>query len=45
MLQGSRYDEKVDLWAIGVLTFELFYGKSPFDINEQQDLMKIVKNK
>ena len=43
MLQGSRYDEKVDLWAIGVLTYELFYGNSPFDINEQQDLIKIVR--
>ena len=43
MLQGSRYDEKVDLWAIGVLTYELFYGNSPFDLNEQQDLIKIVR--
>jgi len=33
LLQGSRYDEKVDLWAIGILAFELYYGNSPFDIN------------
>jgi serine/threonine protein kinase len=42
LLQGSRYDEKVDLWAIGVLAYELFFGTSPFDISEQQDLVKIV---
>jgi len=44
LLQGSRYDEKVALWAVGVLAYELFYGKSPFNINEQEDLVKIVRD-
>lgn len=43
LLQGERYDEKVDLWAVGVMTYELNLGCSPFDINEQEDLHKIVK--
>lgn len=43
MLKGQRYDEKVDLWAIGILAYELLIGNSPFEINEQQDLIKIVK--
>lgn len=42
MLQGARYDEKVDLWAIGVLAFELHLGVSPFNVEEQEDLVKIV---
>ena len=42
ILKGYKYDEKVDLWAIGILAYELFFGCSPFDINEQQDLVKIV---
>ena len=35
LLQGERYDEKVDLWAVGVLAYELAFGVSPFNINEQ----------
>lgn len=42
IIQGNRYDEKVDLWAIGILAFELYLGCSPFDINDQNDLFKIV---
>jgi serine/threonine protein kinase len=42
LLQGERYDEKVDLWAVGVLAYELVFGASPFNINEQGDLVKIV---
>lgn len=44
ILKGQKYDEKVDLWAIGILAYELLLGKSPFDISEQQDLYKIVRN-
>jgi serine/threonine protein kinase len=33
LLKGQRYDEKVDLWAIGILAYELFIGNSPFEIN------------
>jgi serine/threonine protein kinase len=42
LLKGQRYDEKVDLWAIGILAYELVIGNSPFEINEQHDLIKIV---
>lgn len=28
---GGSYDEKVDLWSLGVLTFELLVGEAPFD--------------
>lgn len=26
----DKYDEKVDIWAIGVIAFILMYGKMPF---------------
>lgn len=42
IIKGQKYDEKVDLWAIGILAYELLIGKSPFDIYEQEDLYKIV---
>lgn len=42
IIQGSLYNEKVDLWAIGVLAFELYLGLTPFNITETCDLYKIV---
>jgi serine/threonine protein kinase len=42
ILKGQRYDEKVDLWAIGILAYELLLGKSPFEIYDYEDLYKIV---
>jgi serine/threonine protein kinase len=36
------YDNKVDIWNIGILVYELLYGKVPFDIRGENDLLKIV---
>lgn len=30
MIQGLDHDESVDIWCLGVLTFELLFGKPPF---------------
>lgn len=30
MVRGDTHNEKLDIWAIGVLTYELFVGKAPF---------------
>lgn len=30
MKEGGFYDNSVDIWAIGVLTFELISGNAPF---------------
>lgn len=42
ILKGSKYNEKVDIWAIGILCFELYFGTQPFNINEYSELFKIV---
>ncbi|XP_058136926.1 aurora kinase C [Dasypus novemcinctus] len=31
MIEGRTYDEKVDLWCIGVLCYELLMGSPPFE--------------
>ena len=31
MIEGRTYNEKVDLWCIGVLCYELLVGNPPFE--------------
>ena len=31
MIEGREHSEKVDYWALGVLTFEFLVGKPPFE--------------
>jgi serine/threonine protein kinase len=30
IVEGSEYDERVDIWALGVLLYELASGHAPF---------------
>lgn len=30
IMQNKPYDKKVDIWSLGVITFQLIYGKLPF---------------
>ena len=44
MLDGSqRYNEKVDLWSLGVLTYEFLVGSAPFVDEPIRTQMRIVK--
>ena len=42
ILKGDEYDEKTDIWGLGILTYRLIYGKVPFQINKIEDMNKIV---
>jgi len=37
MIDGEYHDEKVDLWALGVLCFEFLEGKPPFETDNHQN--------
>lgn len=40
MIEGKEHSEKVDYWALGVLTFEFLCGKPPFeDLTGQQGMI------
>lgn len=42
IVKGEEYDEKIDLWAVGILTYELIVGRIPFKIWSEAQLNKIV---
>ena len=40
----SMYNEKVDVWALGILIYELFYTKTPFICNHDNDVKENILN-
>lgn len=41
---GGGYDERIDLWALGVTIFKLIEGKTPFESEYHSDtIRKIIK--
>ncbi|GAB6019148.1 hypothetical protein CHUAL_000767 [Chamberlinius hualienensis] len=44
MVEGKPHDEKVDLWNVGVLCYELLCGKPPFEaVTNQETYKKITR--
>ncbi|XP_058529961.1 aurora kinase C [Ochotona princeps] len=44
MIEGKMYDEKVDLWCIGVLCYELLVGNPPFEnVSHSETYNRILK--
>lgn len=41
-VKGIRpYDEKVDVWATGILAYECIVGKPPFEVNDEVNKVSI----
>lgn len=39
MVTRQKYDERVDIWCIGVILFEMIFGKTPFE-NKDKEVTK-----
>jgi serine/threonine protein kinase len=39
----TSYDNKADLWSIGVCFYQLLFGKTPFEAKNYNDLKNKVK--
>lgn len=44
IVMGVEYDEKIDIWDIGMMTYECLLGKIPFRIYSVLDLNRIVED-
>jgi len=44
IVMGVEYDEKIDIWDIGMMTYECLLGKIPFRIYSELDLNRIVED-
>ena len=42
LLKRKSYNNKIDVWSVGVLTYELLFGRVPFEIVTEKDFIKIV---
>ena len=43
LLQRGSYDYTVDIWALGILLYELMHGYSPFRAKKIKDIYNKIK--
>eukprot|EP01083_Nonionella_stella_P269066 910079_1 len=44
MVVGEQHDESVDVWAIGILTYEFLVGRPPFEHASQKETYRRISN-
>ena len=44
MVKEKAYCSKIDIWCLGVLTYEMLFSNVPFEIRNLRDFCKIVEN-
>ena len=44
MIKREEYNESVDVWCIGILTYEMLAGRNPFENVDRQAVMSGIVN-
>jgi len=42
--ENKEYDEKCDLWSIGVIIYELYFKRPPFNGNNETSILNLIRN-
>ena len=42
LLKEEQYDEKVDIWSIGIITYMLLSGRAPFSGKTKKDMHNLI---
>ena len=45
IIREQPYDEKVDIWSVGVITYILLSGRPPFSGKSKPEIFNSIKNK
>lgn len=45
LVNKERYSEKVDVWSLGIITYQLLSGKTPFDGKNLKRIQTNIVNK
>jgi serine/threonine protein kinase len=43
MINQKQSTTKVDMWALGVILYQFFSNKLPFDAENHYDIMKLIR--
>ncbi|CAD8122008.1 unnamed protein product [Paramecium sonneborni] len=43
ILEGQPFSSKCDVWSMGIMLFEMLYGKAPWDGDNQYSLLQNIK--
>ena len=44
VIREQQYDEKADIWSIGIITYVLLSGRAPFKGKNKDEIFKSIKN-
>ena len=39
IVKGENYDQKVDIWSLGIILYIIIYGKPPFNGKNTQEII------